>query len=148
MQGELSFHIEAEPVPAARPKVGRGFAYYPKKHTAYAEFLKQYLKQVPSLQSTGPVEVRMLFVMPRYKTSDAVTHRSDLDNLVKLPLDAMTKATSGEPEVHRFWSDDHMVVHLTIMKRFARAGETAHTRIVIKTIEGDVEEYIDRRFIT
>lgn len=143
---ETSFVIEADPVPASRPKVtARGMTYYPKKHTQYSEYLKQFLKTVPPFKTEGPVEVRMLFVMPRYKASDSLVHRADLDNLAKLPLDSITKCKSEEGESH-FWADDHMVVNLTVMKRFALEDEVPHTRIVIRTIEGSVEDYIDRKF--
>lgn len=143
---DLSFTIEAEPVPASRPKVtARGIAFYPKKHTAYAEYLKQFLKTVDPITTSGPVEVRLMFVMPRYKTSDSLVHRSDVDNLSKLPLDCMTKSmTDGEK--HRFWVDDNLIVHLTAFKRFTRDGEEPHTKVRIKTIEGSIEDYVDRMF--
>lgn len=142
----VSFEIGAEPVPASRPRVtSRGVTYYPKKHTAYAEYLKGFLKEVaPALRSEGPVAVMMLFVMPRYKTSTSPVHRSDIDNLSKLPLDGMTK--SQDDEGYRFWVDDNMVVHLQVFKRFAREDEQPHTKIRIETIEGSVEDYVDRVF--
>ncbi|MBD3755120.1 MAG: RusA family crossover junction endodeoxyribonuclease [Gammaproteobacteria bacterium] len=143
---QVSFKIEAEPVPASRPRVTtRGVAYYPKKHTEYSEFLKRYLKDVPSFPADGPVEVTALFVMPRYKTSDSLVHRADVDNLSKLPLDSMTKA-EGEGGGRKFWSDDHLIVNLTALKRFAREGEQPHTNIKIRKIEGNVEEHVDRVF--
>jgi len=144
---DLSFKIEAEPVPASRPRVTtRGMAYYPKKHSDYAGFLKDFLKTVPPITTEGPVEVRIMFVMPRYKTSDYPVHRADVDNLSKLPLDSMTKAMT-EGETHRFWVDDCLVVHLAAYKRFTRDGEEPHTKIRIKTIEGSVEDYVDRLFM-
>ena len=142
---QISFTIEAEPVPASRPRVtSRGMTFYPAKHTAYANYLREFLDTAPVLRTQGPVAVRLLFVMPRYKTSDSPVHRSDVDNLSKLPLDMMTKAMDGE--THRFWVDDNLVVHLTALKRFAREGEEPHTRVRVQTIEGSVEDYIDRMF--
>lgn len=144
---ERSFTIVADPVPASRPRVtSRGMAYYPKKHSEYAEYLKQFLKTVEPFQTQGPVEVRLLFVMPRYKTSDYPVHRSDVDNLTKLPLDSMTKSETEVSE-HRFWVDDCLVVHLAAFKRFTREDEEPHTKIIIRTIEGDVDEHIDRMFL-
>jgi Holliday junction resolvase RusA-like endonuclease len=143
---EISFTIEADPVPASRPKIGRGVAYYPKKHTMYAEFLRKHLKEIPAFNHTGPLEVRLLFVMPRYKTSESVTHRADLDNLSKLPLDSMSKCLDEETEEHRFWVDDHMIVHLTALKRFTREGEQPHTRVLIRTLDGTIEDHVDRVF--
>lgn len=145
---ETSFTIEAVPVPASRPKVGRGVAYYPKKHADYAAFLKAYLKTVPPFSVEGPLEVRMLFVMPRYKTSDSITYRADVDNLAKLPMDSMSKARVEETEEHQFWLDDHLIVHLTVLKRYTRDGEHPHTKVRIKTLDGTVEDHVDKVFHT
>lgn len=143
---EISFSIEADPVPASRPRVtARGVAYYPKKHTLYAEFLKGKLNEVTSLKAEGPVEARFLFVMPRYKTSNHPVHRADVDNLTKLPMDSMTKSESEDGSC-RFWVDDHMVVHLTALKRFARDGEEPHTKVRVIKIEGSVEDHVDQIF--
>ncbi len=148
MTAETNFTLEAAPTPASRPKIGRGFAYYPAKHTAYANWLKEYLKQVPPFQTEGPVEVRLLFVMPRYKTVTSTIHKADLDNLSKMPMDSMTKSRVGDEEdaPRRFWKDDHEVVHLTALKRFTRDGEDPHTRVKIRTIEDNIEDYADRIF--
>jgi Holliday junction resolvase RusA-like endonuclease len=142
---EVQFRIEAEPVPAARPRVtSRGMTFYPKKHTAYAKYLSDVLQDAPALKAKGAVEVRIKFVMPPYKTSDHPVHRADVDNLSKLPLDCMTKATAME--VPRFWEDDHMIVLLQAYKRFARDGEEPHTEIRCIKIDEDISDFIDRRF--
>lgn len=144
---ETRFTIEAEPIPASRPRVTtRGIAFYPKKHTAYSEFLKQYLKGVVPKHDAGPVEVRLLFVMPPYKTSSHPVHRSDVDNLAKLPLDSMTKIKLGETDHPAFWPDDCFVSSLMTFKRFAREGEQPHTKVRIKSIKGSIEDHIDEAF--
>lgn len=143
---ETRFTIEAEPVPASRPRVTtRGVSYYPKKHTAYAEYLKQALKGVEVTHDSGPVEVRLLFVLPKYKTVDREVSRIDVDNLAKLPLDSMTKvkAEDGQP---LFWLDDSWVVSLRVSKRFVRDGEQPHTKVRIKSITGSIEDYTDEAF--
>ncbi|MDQ2066714.1 RusA family crossover junction endodeoxyribonuclease [Xinfangfangia sp. CPCC 101601] len=142
----VGFDIKAEPVPASRPKVtARGMAYYPARHTAYVEFLKKYLKEVPALAAKALFEVKLLFVMPRYKTSESNTHRADVDNLSKLPLDCMTKATDEDGN-RRFWEDDCKIVHLTVLKRFAREGEEPHTKVRLRALEGDVDDLVDEAF--
>lgn len=143
---KVQFTIDAEPVPAARPRVtSRGHAFYPKKHTAYAEFLRGVFKSTPQLLHSGPVAVLVKFVMPRYKTSNHPVHRADVDNLSKLPMDSMTKAEAdkGGP---RYWEDDSMVVHLGAFKRFVRDGEKPHTKVKLTPITGNVEDYIDGAF--
>ena len=133
------FDIPKKPVPASRPRVTKWGTYYPKAHTDHAGYLKDFLPAFkPGETLTVPIEVRVLCVMPRYKTSEFPTYRGDVDNLAKLPLDSMTKA--------EFWTDDCLIVVLNSMKRFVREGEEPHTKIKIKTIEGDVESHIDRLF--
>ncbi len=143
----LSFAIAAEPTPASRPRVTKqGVTFYPKKHTLYAETLKRFFQTVEPMKTAGPMEVRLMFVMPPYKTSESPVHRSDVDNLAKLPLDVMTKSKMDDDETPRFWVDDNLVVHLTAMKRFARVGEQPHTKVRVKAVEGNIEDYIDRMF--
>jgi Holliday junction resolvase RusA-like endonuclease len=135
-----SFTIEGKPVPASRPKVARFGVYYPKSHTQREQYLNSVLPTFLGNQSAldEPVEVRILSVIPPYKTSDYPTARCDVDNLSKLPMDCMTKAS--------FWTDDSLVVALTSLKRFARPGEDPHTKIRIIKIEGTVEDHADRLF--
>lgn len=143
---ETRFTIPAEPVAASRPRVtARGIAYYPKKHAAYAEYLKQHLKDVQVRHTPGPVEVSFLFVLPPYKTVVREVHKTDVDNLSKLPLDSMTKIKSdiGDPI---FWVDDAYVVSIKALKRFAREGEEPHTKVRIKSITGSIEDYTDEAF--
>lgn len=144
---ETNFQIPTAPVPASRPKVSRFATYYPKKHTAYHQFLKGFLSEVECTASEGPVEVRFLFVMPRYKTSDHLVHRSDVDNLSKLPLDCMTQSKVDE-NTSRFWKDDDLVVNLMALKRFTRDGEEPHTKVRILPITGSVEDHTDRAFFS
>lgn len=140
-----SLVIEAEPVPASRPKVTARGTFYPKRHMEYAGFLRECLNIIPAIEFDGPVEVQALFVMPRYKTSDALVHKADLDNLAKLPLDCMTKC-KAEDETPRFWKDDSLIVKLTTMKRFAREGEKPHTKIKVIPVQGSVEDHIEKAF--
>lgn len=140
----LRFIIEAKPVPASRPKVSRYSTYYPKAHTVYANYLKEFLQTVKPTCLDEPFEVRALFVMPRYKTSDSPAHRADVDNLSKLPLDSMTKATLDDGP--RFWKDDNLIVGLTALKRYAREGEEPHTKIRIIKIKDSMDDHVDRMF--
>ena len=135
----VSFVVDGEPVPASRPRVTPRGTYYPKRHRERHEFLKQALAETPPYPTANPVEVRILSVMPRYKTSDHPVHRSDVDNLAKLPMDVMT-------QVERYWKDDDLIVSLISLKRFAREGEEPHTKIVIVPFEGSPEDWADHRF--
>lgn len=119
-----SFVIPAQPVPASRPRVFRnGAVAYTKKHYDYKTYLEDTLPALVEATLEGPVSVVMEFVMPPFKTSAYPAPRQDIDNLAKLPMDAMTKAG--------FWTDDSLVVEATLRKRFARPGEETHTFVKI-----------------
>jgi Holliday junction resolvase RusA-like endonuclease len=132
------FTVEAKPVPASRPQVGRFGTYYPKSHATYESFLDKVLPFNKGEYIDQPFELRLMFVFDRYKTSDYPTTRSDVDNLSKLPMDCMTKA--------EFWSDDSLAVCLTATKRFCREGEKPHTKVRIIKFKGSVEDHVDRLF--
>lgn len=142
---QISFTINCEPVPASRPRVtGNGMTFYPKRHMEYQNFLKNVLQDAPALDHDGPVLVRLLFVMPPYKTSNAPVHRSDVDNLSKLPLDCMTKCLVGDKP--KFWKDDAYVVVLEASKRFAREGEAPHTKVEVLPVMGNPEDFVEQYF--
>ena len=143
----VEFVLDTQPVPAARPRVFRnGGVAYPKAHTQYHQWLKTNLKKLPSFNGEGLIEARMLFILPPYKGSDYPTHRTDLDNLSKLPLDTMTQSVT-ECGQARFWMDDSLVVSLMAFKRFARQGEASHTKIRMKHIPvEEVDGYVERMF--
>lgn len=140
----LVFRIEGKPIPASRPRVtARGTTYYPKTHMEHKGFLDQVLKTVPVFNhGGGPVEVSFLFVCPPYKTSDAPTTRSDLDNLAKIVMDSMTQAQHDTGP--KFWSDDSMVVSLTAAKRFTQSGETPHTEVILRAVPGTIETFVSK----
>ena len=139
--GKADLEFNTQPVPAARPRVFRnGGVAYPKAHTEYKEYLKRVLRDHKANPYDGLIEVRFLFVMPPYKGSPYPTHRSDLDNLAKLPMDCLTQSEN-------FWVDDSLIVSLIALKRFARAGETPHTKVRITHIDGDIGEYTDKVFL-
>jgi len=145
---ELQFSIPHDPVPASRPRVTQRGVFYPKQHVMYKSFLEGHLDSIDhkAFDDITCLEVRMLFVKKPYATSDYPTHRSDVDNLAKLPLDSMTRSKLDDGETHRFWKDDSLVVHLISMKRFCRDGEEPHTDIRIIPIEGSVEDHVDKVF--
>lgn len=136
---DIHFEIEGKPVPASRPKVSKWGTYYPKNHTVYAKYLSSMFAQSPEYITEEPVEVRILCVMPKYKTSDHPVHRADVDNLSKLPMDGMTKS-------QRYWKDDDLVVSLVALKRFCRDNEEPHTKIRIVPIKGTPEDWVDDLF--
>lgn len=137
---ELPLVIEGVPVPASRPRVFRnGGVAYAASHMKHKAYLEKVLPEYASKCPPTPVLVHLQFVMPRYKTSEAVTHRADLDNLEKIVLDAMTKTG--------FWADDYLVVAVVKSKRFASEGESPCTRVRVVQVENP-DELSDRLFTT
>lgn len=136
----VAFEIPLKPTPASRPRVTkRGATYYPKAHEQYKQALKAALMELPAFRTFDLVLVKMLFVMPRYKTSDYPTHRADLDNLAKLPMDTMTKSLDDPTDeaTFRYWQDDSLVVSLQTAKRFVGSGEEPHTKVQVFGLEED-----------
>lgn len=127
----VEFVIWLKPVPASRPRVARnGGVFYPKTHASYYQELKKFFEgDVPSLQlhAEAKYSVEIDFVLPAMKTSKHPIPRQDIDNLCKLPIDAMT--ASG-----KYWSDDHQIVHWVATKRFTKTNEEPHTRIIVRGV--------------
>lgn len=117
-------HIPVEPAPASRPKVNKFGVTYAKSHLAYVRAATPFVVVETDLTyyPTQPLTVTMAFVCTKAKTSRLLIPRYDIDNLVKLPLDIMTK--SGN-----FWKDDVQIAELYANKRFALPDEQAGVTI-------------------
>lgn len=103
---------------------------YAKSHLAYVRAATPYVQIATDLEyyEKGNISVTIEFVCTKAKTSKLLTPRYDIDNLVKLPLDIMTKAGN-------FWRDDVQINHLTATKRFAAPNEAAGTTITYQLTE-------------
>jgi Holliday junction resolvase RusA-like endonuclease len=121
-QEKIQFFVPMRPKGKARARVTKWGAYTPKTTVeAEQEFIKEANPFVPEMRILSAVSVVLTFYMPcqahmskknkqtlQYKPH---TVKPDIDNLVKLVLDAMTKAG--------FWKDDSQVVILKAEKRWA-----------------------------
>jgi Holliday junction resolvase RusA-like endonuclease len=96
----ITFTLHGQPVPAGRPRLGRGHAFMPKKTVdAEKEVGAAWVRASHNLWiPTGGIAVRMQFFV-----SDKV--RRDVDNLAKTVLDGLTKYGWA-------WGDDSQVVAL------------------------------------
>lgn len=142
MDATLSFTVPGEPVPQPRPKVstwgGRGRAYTPAGHAIHA------FRQAITIRATlaarqarwepaaGPVELEVACLFSRppshlkasgevRATAPAWPPRSDVDNLAKGVLDAVTDSGA-------VWGDDDQVVRLVVTKGYGVAGVTVTVR--------------------
>lgn len=120
----IHFDVFENPVAKGRPRVTkRGIAYTPKR-TAQAEarFRNAIEKWIPLEPLSGPLWVFIDFHLPvpkswpKWKKEAArmgmvVPVKPDIDNLAKLPLDALTRS--------RFWHDDSQITELRCQKQYA-----------------------------
>ncbi len=119
----LSFDVLGVPVPAPRPSVGRKGVYMDKRAEHWKSQVRDEADDAMRLvgwkSPSGPVAIRVEFVMVRRgKAADGpLAHaiRPDLDNLLKLVMDAMTLA--------KVYKDDGCVSAIVASKRWQRPGE-------------------------
>jgi Holliday junction resolvase RusA-like endonuclease len=130
----LTFHIRGEPKPKGRPHFARRgkfvSAYTPAAtRNAEADLRGQIISQLPANFSlaTGPLRLEATFRRQRPKSARKgdiwpIT-RPDLDNYLKLVLDAMNSVV---------FIDDSQLVAITVVKSYGEPG----IDIIIEEIEG------------
>jgi len=94
----------------------------------YAAFQQECVRQLAEQREgcrplEGKLVVAVQFICTRPKTSKREWPRGDVDNLLKGPMDALTKVGA--------WHDDDQVQVAYPTKRYARDGEAAGVNIVI-----------------
>lgn len=127
---ELNVAIPIEPMPCPRPRVrvlraknsSKSFAsaYYPKAYVKWKEKFAEKFAELfgkASAHFSRPVEVHIVFVCTKPKTTKLLTPKGDIDNYLKSALDALTDAG--------VWDDDKIVSDAHASKRFTRPGEEA-----------------------
>lgn len=143
---EITFEVPGQPVPQPRPRVSTrgGFAraYTPKGHAihAYREAIELLARtngwrQGPT-QCPVAVEIDCYLERPASHVtkagevrSSAPTYpgRSDVDNLAKAVLDAITDAGT-------LWRDDDQVVDLHVRKHYARPQAGGRTIVTVRRL--------------
>ena len=132
----IEFTIPVEPHPASRPKVNRYGVTYSKGHLRYQREFFQWYQSLPEPPLVEPfakptvLAVTMIFRCTKPPTSRLSTPRYDIDNLVKLPLDCMTKTGA-------FWDDDSQIEMLVAYKVFEpEPGTTVQISEINRPEEG------------
>lgn len=125
----MNIVLPFDPVPAARPRVGRYGTFYPKKYNEYRSIAQEELSPFRRDKLvTGPIRMNIEFIVKKPKNpSNPYPSKGDIDNYVKALLDAITKA-----EV--FWKDDMQIVELKAVKRYCEEGEEPCTNATIYTV--------------
>lgn len=120
------FFIPVKPVPASRPRVGRYGTYFSKN---YETFRNECFKFLSTIKHKYPVKgceykVEIIFICRKPAKPANNYPISDVDNLLKGPLDAITK-------VGMFWKDDVQITHLIGQKRYQGEDEDFGMEITI-----------------
>lgn len=112
----MGFEILGIPVAKARPRIGRGRAYTPRKTKDHEQLLSwEILSQFKKQWEDGPlsvalwVEIVFYLPTPKKKKYDYPQTRPDLDNYVKTVMDAMNGIV---------YEDDSQVVKIVAEKVF------------------------------
>lgn len=123
--------VYGEPIPKGRPRMavrGKFVQVYTPKKTRDAEdsFIVQIIKYRPETPMEGPlsIDIKCYKLKPKSmskKVTEWIT-KPDLDNLVKLVIDAMNKI---------FFKDDSQIVKITASKHY---DNTPRTEVKIQRI--------------
>jgi Holliday junction resolvase RusA-like endonuclease len=115
--------VRLKPVPASRARVPRyGKPYYPK---TYAEWIAATRELIPQsdLMISFPTEVKVVFGIPRAKTSKLIVPVGDGDNYEKATYDMLT---------HKgYLMDDKWLTKGSWSKRFLPYGSLGATVITL-----------------
>lgn len=105
--------LNVKPHGKGRPRFGNGRTYTDAKTVAAEEAIRFQLRQLETLPMfEGPLRVDVFFFLKRPKSAPKRTHptvRYDIDNLIKLLLDACNGL---------LWADDCQVCAITASKRY------------------------------
>jgi len=137
---EWTFEVPGTPVPQPRPRVSTrgGFAraYVPAKHPIHAYrqavTLSATAARMPTVEGPCELTVEAVFGRPASHhrknglAKDAPLYPGhscgDCDNVAKAVADSLP------------FADDTQVVRLFVSKRYAAAGELAHTVVVVREL--------------
>lgn len=121
---KMKLIVYGTPTPKGRPRVtmrGKFPIVYTPKETREAEdtFVAQIIKHRPETPIEGPLKVDIKFFKLKPKSmKKSITHwttKPDLDNLVKLAIDAVNKI---------FFRDDSQIVEITASKYYDKTPRT------------------------
>jgi Holliday junction resolvase RusA-like endonuclease len=106
----ISLKLPITPIPAARPRFGKGFTYTPKKYRDFKELAKLYLlDRYPGKPLEGALEVCVVFSIekPRSVKREYPHVKPDIDNFIKAIFDSANEI---------LWHDDSQIVDLHTFK--------------------------------
>lgn len=135
MQG-CSFVVAHEPMPCPRPRItvrGRfAHAYYPTEYKQWKNEAQDLIEAQMDAQPINtyydvPLQVILVCVVQKPKTSKLLAPKPDVDNYAKAIMDALTAAGA--------WGDDAQVIDLRVVKRWTNKGEKPHFTVTINPVD-------------
>ena len=140
----FSCFIPGMPLAQGRPRFARKgkfvVAYDPKESRAYKKYAAGVIQLVMREKSQRPftetVQVDLLFIFPRpkgkkYQAQDFKVSKPDLDNLIKMSLDAGTVAG--------LWQDDNIIAKLSAEKRYTDDPASVGVAVKVQELNNMVE---------
>jgi len=121
--------FKTKPVPAARARITRFGAHFPKTYTDFRNDLYKELVKIRDKYPTTPFAyaVEIEFICKRPKNPSNKYPVGDIDNYLKGPLDAITKA-------EMFWVEDIQVISLKGTKRYQKPKEDFGMKVTINEL--------------
>ena len=125
----VSFVVEGEPVPKARPRTvrkgGRTWSYTPKRVSKWENAVREEALKHFESPFNGPVALSLVFYLKRPKSrrrENYVVTTPDMDNLEKAVLDGLNEVA---------YEDDKLVVVKNTVKLYCRNGEPRVEVVVV-----------------
>lgn len=128
---EISFYYEIEPVPKARPRLGRNGTYTPAKTKDFENAIKKITTEelasafFPEFPKESPLFFQVEFYLKPPKKNKRVMPvvKPDLDNLTKTIMDALNGLA---------YNDDNQICKIKASKYYS---ERPHIKVLIQVME-------------
>ncbi|MCB9178989.1 MAG: RusA family crossover junction endodeoxyribonuclease [Flavobacteriales bacterium] len=125
----MTLHLA--PVPAARPKMGRGRTYYPANYSRFkaaaAHVVRAEAMRVGiNRPYCGPLRVAVVLYAERPKTTKLPMPKPDVDNYAKAVLDCCNGT---------IWDDDWQILDLYVAKQWADPGQPGYIELFLTKAE-------------
>ena len=124
-----SIRVEGDPRPQGRPRFFPGGVIHSPKTDFYRAVFWNAKANKPRIPFDGPLALDVAFIFPCPKCrrpGEWKTSKGDLDNLLKVVADAMTKAG--------VWIDDCLVCDSHESKKYAGVGEAPGALIAVRRL--------------
>lgn len=120
----LKLRLKLKPVPASRARVPRfGPAYFPKTYSKWRRDAEKLLPEYKGKPIDYPVQIIVVFAIPRAKTSKLSVPWGDGDNFEKAIYDLLTRK--------KYLEDDKWITTGTWRKRFIPHGQEGYCEVVL-----------------